>query len=124
MGYDVKKIELECAYKKVREYEYALIYMISERFFCRTDDLPELDWEECLEARFFSGDRELHIFEGEDGMAALEISDTDTVDTVVKKYRLNSAFRKLGSVLCVMEYLSYDEDGQIAVELTRLKGIE
>lgn len=124
MAYQVKEVELSEAYGKSAEYEYALVYLLSEVILCKTENLKPFPVEECTEARFFSADRELHIFGTEDGMCAVEISDDGTEDIVVKKYDLTSGFSAVGDKLVVQEYLEYDIDGQAVVALTRLKGIE
>lgn len=125
MGYQSKQWELPEAYKNIKKYEYALVYMISEIILCRTNELELTDPEECLEARFFSNDRELHIFEQNGKMTAVEIiDDGEQQDICEKKVPLDDKFQKNGTTLSVLEYLSYDEDGQVFVKLTRLKGIE
>lgn len=124
MGYRVEDIDLQEAYGRAADYQYALLYMISERIIlCNAGSLPEINWKECQEARFFSEDRELHIFEGEEGMQAVEVFDTDGEDIVVKEYELDNRFRTAGKTVLVKEYLDYDSDGQVFVALTRLKGI-
>ncbi len=124
MGYRVEDIDLQEAYGRAVDYQYVLLYMISERIIlCNVGSLPEINWKECQEARFFSEDRELHIFEGEEGMQAMEVFDTDGEDIVVKEYELDDRFRTAGKTVIVKEYLDYDSDGQAFVALTRLKGI-
>lgn len=124
MGYKILEIEPEKAYESIKNYKYALVYMISQLKLSKTEDLGEIDWEECLEARFFSEDKELHIFDVEGEKKAVEVCDEGQEDVVEKRYQLDNQFKNLGTVVVVQEYLSYDEDGQIKVELTRLKGIE
>ena len=56
---------------------------------------------------------------------AVEVVDDGAEDAVCdKKFQLDKRFSSEGKLLCVREYLAYDEDGQVFVELTRLKGIE
>jgi hypothetical protein len=117
-------MELSQAYEQVNQYEYAYVYMMSKMVLCKVDELPLIDWEECLEARFFSEDRELHIFEGNDGMQAVLIEDGDSVDCNIRSYELVPKFKGVGKELEVQEYLDFDEDGQIYVVQTRLKGIK
>lgn len=118
-------ITLEEAYKSIKEYKYALIYMISEIKLCKTEELKEdLKWDECLEARFFSSDKELHIFEIDGERKAVKVSDTEEDEIFEKKYLLSDKFSALGKTICVKEYLNYDKDGQVFVELTRLNSIE
>lgn len=124
MSYRVQKPEAEQVFDHIREYEYALIYMISEIKVCKASDLPPTDWTECQEARFFSRDKELHLYKEDGSWQAVEVTEEDTKDCIVKKYQLANRFNGVGSLLCVHEYLSYDKDGQAFVSLTRLAGIE
>ena len=124
MSYIVENVDIQKAYQSGIEYEYALLYMMSELILSKTSDLGEIDWEECLEARFFSEEKELHIFEENGGHVAVKVSDLDEKDILIKKYQLANKFLGIGNVLCVKEYLAYDEDGQTYVCLTRLTGIE
>ena len=123
MGYALQKLTGDTYKEKILDYKYAFVYNMSEMFLVPVEKLPEFDWEECLEARFFSDTGELHIFEGEDGMEAVEVKDTDEKDILVKSYKLNEKFSSMGTCIYVQEYLTYDEDGQLGVALTRLKGI-
>ncbi len=124
MSYRIQKIEPEDMFERIADHTYALVYMISEILLCRTSELPEIDWEECIEARFFDNDKELHIFEKDGRMQAVEITEEDGSDCLVRKYQLAKRFTDAGDLLCVHEYLDYDEDGQAVVGLTRLAGIE
>ncbi len=123
MGYNIRKIGLAEAKEQSAYYSYALLYMISGVKLCRTEELGQIDWEECQEARFFSENRELHIFESEDGMEAVEVSDADGNGVIIKEFLLDNRFSSVGSSVLVQEYLEYDEDGQAYVANTRLKGI-
>lgn len=124
MAYQIKEVELSEAYGKGKEYEYALVYLLSEVILCKAERLKSFPIEECTEARFFSDNRELHIFGTEEGMHAVEVSDDGAEDVVVKRYELAPKFSSVGSRLVVQEYLEYDEDGQAVIALTRLKGVE
>lgn len=127
MAYSVTNVNnIQDAYKSVKEYEYALVYMMSEIKLCETSKITDdFMWEECLEARFFSKEKELHVFDGEDGKKAVIILETDAENRQIKKYELNDKIAPCGKKkLLVTEYLAYDEDGQAYVELTRLSGLE
>ena len=124
MNYRIENIDIQKVYQSVFEYDYALIYMMSKLILSRISDLGEIDWDECLEARFFSKEKELHIFEDDGEQRAVEVSDVDEKDSIVKKYQLAKKFSGLGNTLCVKEYWAYDGDGQTYVSLTRLTGIE
>lgn len=99
--------------------------------------------EEVIEARFFSPDREIHIWrEGEALCAAILTGAEGTdraegtapaggdggaaadgdADAVTRKYRL--ANDQLGEWIAVTQYLDYDEDGQAYVTAVRLSGWE
>ncbi len=124
MGYTISNIEFETMEKQILQYEYALLYMISEIYLCKTKELKEIDWEECQEARFFSDDKEMHYFMDEEGkFKVVSVVDTDKNDIYVKSYKLAKRFQKYGKTLQVKEHLAYDEDGQMYVALTCLQGI-
>ncbi len=123
MGYNIRLIGLAEAQEQSSSYSYALLYMISGVKLCKAKELGQIEWEECQEARFFSEDRELHIFEGEDGMEDVEVSDADGNGVVIKEFLLDNRFSSVGRSVLVQEYLDYDEDGQAYVANTRLKGI-
>lgn len=123
MGYRAEKVDMPISVGQIQEFEYALLYGISDVKLARTEELEGIDWEECREARFFSKDRELHVFEVGDGQQAVLVSDDNEEDRIVKQYEMAPRFRGIGRVLDVVEYLIYDEDGQMRVGLTRLAGV-
>lgn len=123
MGYQIKKIKFSEAQSEILKYEYALVYLMSKRLLLPVSSLPEIAWDECIDARFFSDDGELHIYEEDGQLSAVQVSDSGKEDMVVKKYKLAKRFSDLGNTLIVQEYLEADEDGQMQVKLTRLKGI-
>lgn len=124
MSYKFEKVEFSKACTAIPEYEYALLYMISEIVLAKTDSIVEINWAECTEARFFSADKELHFFEVDGEMQAAEVSDGDGQDEMVKEYELAGKFQDIGKTVLVKEYIDYDEDGQANVVLTRLQGIK
>lgn len=124
MGYRIEKTDFEEALRHAAEYDLALIYEIGGIRLCDTRSLPGTDWTECQEARFFAEDRELHLYEQDGEMTALEIYDDGDDNTIVKRYKLDQRFRQVGKILRVKEYIKYDEDGQAFIALTRLCGIE
>lgn len=136
--------ELETAKKDIAGYEYAYLMMIGGLELKKTPDPGDILWEECLEARFFSADRELHIFEDdmglwqavltediEDGQGVcrvLQKEGTEEKDATVEEnfryFALSPRFKADGKTcLAVKEYLSFDEDGQVTVYKTRLLGL-
>ena len=123
MGYKCTEVKMEEIDTQIQEYEYALIHMISEQIFCKITQLSEIDWEECLEARFFSEKGELHVFDADGEQKAVKVEDDGTELIFEKRYQLNGAYAHLGTQVVVQEYLNYDGDGQLIVELTRMKAV-
>lgn len=124
MDCKVIKIDIEKAYEIIKNYKYALVYMISNIYLCEIEKLPSIDWEECLEARFFSKDGELHIYEEDGNYEARQIIEEGQGNSIIKKYQLNNKFKDVGNYLYVQQYLDYDNHGQAVIALTRLRGIE
>ena len=107
MAYTVKKMSFEEAKKQIQDYEYALIYGISEICLTKTESLLEINWDECTEAR------------------VSEVKDAGTnEDEIIKTYELANKFKTQGKKISVKEYLDYDADGQAEVVLTRLLSVE
>lgn len=123
MSYTVEKIDADQALEGIAGYQYALVYMMSGIIFCKAADFKEPDWDECLEARFFDENKEIHIYEEDGKWCAVKAAGTIDGDCLMKKYRLQDHYFGQGKYLCVCEHLGYDEDGQAAVMLTRLTGI-
>ena len=123
MAYEIKRMNPEEARTYIQDYEYALRYMVSEMILTETVSLSEINWEECVEARFFSEEKELHFFRQDDRMRAVEVKDKDGRDEIVKSYDLANKFQKTGRQVKVKQYIDYDKDGQANIVLTRLSGI-
>ena len=123
MSYTVERMDAENAMTDIMQYRYALLYMMSEIIFCNVEDIGEIDWDECLEARFFDETKELHIYEEDGRQCAVKVTAAVDDDCLIKKYELQERYYHLGRALCVCEHLQYDEDGQASVALTRLAGI-
>ena len=104
-------------------YQYALVYQMSEILFCKIEKLSEIDLRECLEARFFDVDKEIHIYEEDGNWCAVKICGTEDDDCLIKRYELQERYFGAGKYLCVCEHLTYDVDGQATVALTRLTGV-
>ncbi|MCM1540822.1 MAG: hypothetical protein NC121_06115 [Blautia sp.] len=123
MSYTAERMDAGKALEHIGEYPYALVYGMSGITFCRTADLKEPDWDECLEARFFGEDKEMHLYGEEGEWRAVRVTGTMDEDCLVRKYALQDRYFGPGKYLCVCEHLEYDEDGQASVALTRLMGI-
>ena len=124
MSYIVERMDADKALEEIEAYQYALVYMISGITLCRTAEFDNVDWDECLEARFFDADKELHIYEENEILCAVKTVGTADSDCLMKKYELQDHYFGQKKYLCVCEHLGYDEDGQAFVILTRLTGIE
>lgn len=56
-------------------FQYALAYMMSEMRLIPFEKWEEIDLDECLEARIFGKDAELHIFREDDKWMAVSTQD-------------------------------------------------
>ena len=125
----VQRYSIDEAKERIVRYEYALLYMISELRLCRVGELGTVDWNQCMEARFFSKEAELHLFDLNGELHAVELSDGDEKDWNDRSYELNpsvlkgSSARKNVRKLTVREYFAYDEDGQMIVDAIRLASL-
>ncbi len=104
-----------------RTYPYVLLYQMSSKYLGRTEGVDVSDRREWLEARFFSGEGELHFYLGEDGREkCLEIRDAgEDPDSICRSYKTEG---QTISQITVRQYIEYDTDGQAYVGLTRLCG--
>ena len=123
MAYHITKLNANEICSNISEFDYALIYLMSEIIFEKTSDLKPFEWEECLEARFFSDNREMHVW-AEDTLNAVIVEDVDDLDQKRIKYILANQFKHMGKSIVVKQYLENDDDGQCNVVLTRLCGVE
>lgn len=123
MSYIVERIDMNEALKDISAYEYALIYGMSRIVFCKIEELSQINWDECLEARLFDNTKELHIYEQDNRRCAVKITGMIDENCLMKKYVLQDYYFGKGKYLCVCGHLGYDEDGQAFVALTRLTGI-
>lgn len=113
---------------KSKSYSYALLYYMSEvklMEWGEAQDENSVNVEELLEARFFDDKGEIHIFEGNSGLNAIEISETDEeVDAIEETYPIRSIFDWTKThkkpQLVIKKYIQYDSDGQAYVAACRL----
>ena len=124
MNYKVEKIAIDMVSSLISEFQYALIYYFSEVCLCNVVEMKEFDINQCQEARFFGEKKELHLYRVDDQMKAVLVSDGEAPVYVDKKYAVSNQFKKAGNAIIAREYIDYDQDGQLNVKLTRLKGIE
>lgn len=130
MGYRVKEISLEEAKKKAEQYPYGLVYLFDKILLGKMEIIKErICWENCIEARFFSKQEELHIFDYNGEERAVCVEDTEEIEqyqiSFERSYPLSETFGKqIFHTFQVKEYLGCDEDGQVRVLLTRLVGLK
>lgn len=120
----VKSLDFQKAKNIYADYEYCLIYKISEVILDQTARVSEIDWKEVQEAWFFGEQGQLHIYREDDLLSAVLIDDAELSDahTLEKAYRLMDKFRKVTGkeMLVAKEYMDFDKDGQAYVAYTRL----
>lgn len=117
-------ITIEQAIDGIKKYKYALIYMISEQIFDYADNIENLNWDECLEARFFDQQGEIHIFKTEGELKAVETKNAITMSSNIYSIEISDKYSNIGKTLSVMQYLDQDSDGQVFVVGTRLYNVE
>lgn len=112
--------ELEQARKESAAFPFVLVRELSRVWLGETEK-AEIAWSEATELRFFSEHSELRFFGTAGRLRAVLLEDVaeDTCHDRTFPLAHNGAF---GQELTVREYLDYDEDGQLYVKATRLKG--
>ena len=121
MAYRKEMLTGEEAIQRVGFYPYALVYNMSSLYFGKVEEIGSLDWEECMEARFFSEQEELHLFHRGEQMVGAVIGDSDDQGVILRSYQLDAPWcSSYGKTVLVKEYLEEDEDGQVYVSATRL----
>lgn len=104
-------------------YAYGLFYYLSEIKLKAMTDGQAPSLEQLIEARLFSETGELHLFQREDDWCAVSVDETGKAEYINELRPLSKEFQKEGNKLCIRKYISYDEDGQAFVALTRLYGV-
>ena len=127
-----ERMNFDDAKARIGEYDFAIIFEFSRKFFGEQNNLQEINWDECVEARFFSMEKELYFYRDDetDELTAVctedEPSDKDAENSGIMRYELPKNNRLPGNrrVLLVREYFSYDEDGQLLITGRRPAGVE
>lgn len=118
------RLEYEAAKGQIDLFTYGLLYLTDGIRLEKNPAASKIDWNKCYEARFFSEDKELHIFERNGENQAILAEDGTDDAVTVRGYRLSAKYNGIGKILQVKEYLEFDEDGQAYVALTRLCGVK
>lgn len=102
-------------------YKYVILYRLSDVKIIPIEKFE--GFNEVKEAIFFNMDKELKCFNYNGQFRGVVIEDeADDKNIEPKSRRL---FSKLGyKTLKIKEYITYDEDGQVYVQATRVCGIE
>src|SRR5699024_11548656 len=95
-GYKKQSIPIEEKKQQIDQYRCELVYQLEKILLGEVEKIrSEIVWEECLEARFFSEEKELHIFDYNGKYRAVCIEDR-------KSTRLNSSHVSISyAVFCL-----------------------
>lgn len=128
MPYKKQQLSLTEAAECVKSFKFALVYQLEKILLGTVEQVwGEICPQECIEARFFSEDKELHVFDYNGEYRAILVSDEDSDDACVitREVKLQEKLcKKPWSMMTVKEYIAFDEDGQACVSLTRLAGLK
>lgn len=112
---DVENIDYineEYCYAWVQEYDRVILDRVSN---------VAINYDNLIEARIFSTDKELHIFEQNDCLNAVEIIREDGDDYFEEKQILRKRF---GKSITMRNYVDYEDDGQAYIVNTVLSDCE
>ncbi|MBE5924766.1 MAG: hypothetical protein E7271_09960 [Lachnospiraceae bacterium] len=110
---DIKNIDINnYCYAWVQEYDSVKLGTVND---------VSIDYDNIIEARFFSSDKELHIFCYDDEMCAVEIIKEDEDDYFEEKQILRKRF---GKNITLRYYVDYEDDGQAYIVNTVLSDCE
>ena len=129
---------LNMQWLKEQKYEYAWIQCLSNVYIGPLSDIGELDEEELLEARFFHGEAEIHVFPYDDSFKAIKtekqsddvelIRNSDDIYDILKEgkgdYFEEKQILRKGGTIILRHYLDCDNDGLARVSATVLCGYE
>lgn len=82
-----------------------------------------VNWQELIEARFFGGKQELHIWREGDAFVGRRLTETGNADAVEMEVPLMRKFFPAGGKMVIKKYIDYDEDGQAYVANTCIRDI-
>lgn len=87
--------------KRAAQYPYMIAHMYSD-IQCGENVHDEINWDELVELRAFDEKGELHIYEQNGGLKAVEITETEDCkeDTVVKYYPGPQSCMRIGKTMC------------------------
>lgn len=115
------RIDINTAKQKIKDYPYALLYMFSEVLLSETTDLGDVNWSECIEARFFGENGELRFWRESGSLVAATLSVQG--ETIISGYALDGRYNSRWKDVIIKQFLDYDEDGQAYISGTMLAGL-
>lgn len=121
---NLKKIAFEEAKNRIQDYEYALIYEISEMLFDKVESISEICWNQVQEAYFFNENSQIHFYLSDDELEAVVYNETGDETFVDRRYELAGKFNSIGKEVKERTYLEFDDDGQAFVAYSRLVSIK
>ena len=117
---NLQKIDIDEVKALIQQYEYALVYEISQMVFDKIESISQINWNEIQEAYFFNKNSQIHVYQNENEMQATIYNETEDVKFVDRCYELAGKFHGIGDSIIEREYLEYDDDGQTYVAYARL----
>lgn len=122
---NLKKVTFEEAKNRIQDYDYALIYEISEMLFDKVEKISEIYWDEVQEAYFFNEKSQMHIYLSDEVLEAIVYNETnEDVTFVDRRYELAGKFSNIGREVKERNYLEFDDDGQAFVAYSRLVSVK
>lgn len=117
---NLQKIDIDEVKALIQQYEYALVYEISQMVFDKIESISQINWNEIQEAYFFNKNSQIHVYQNGNEMQATIYNETEDVKFVDRCYELAGKFHGIGDSIIEREYLEYDDDGQTYVAYARL----
>ena len=119
MGALFKRLDAEDALEHIKNTKYAIGQFISSYEVGSADSICRMDMTDCIEARYFTDDREVHVFRSGDQMVYIEVSDGDS-QYYDEEYEIEEKFEGVGKYVVVRNYVNTDDDGQCCITGKRL----
>lgn len=110
--------------EKAAQYPYVIAHMYSD-ILCGNCVHDGINWDELVELRAFDEKGELHVYEQNGSLKAVEITEKENADaeedTVIKYYQFVNQFpRQISMQTCSKRVSRWrNEDGQAVVVYTR-----
>ena len=112
------RIDIDVAKNEYKKYSFALLYLFSEVILSEVEELKDIEWSECIEAKFFNEDEELRLWRESGELVAVRYSGQG--DHIDVDYPLDSRFSDKWNEIHIRQYLDYDDDGQAYITGTRI----